>query len=204
MQVQLLWQKWPAEASTWLAPVQQLQQQQEQVTMQHATSSCSCSVRWLSRLFCINVIIVAAGSAGCRYLKLIDSWIEKFGDIFPYLICCPLPVARCSCNAYSLARFLQLPLSRRRDMQKLEKMFSGTWPGALLLYIVHNFSPSPTAHPPPQNMLATLRLLSLLRVMLPNVFWLINVSHSTSSLSSSVTICVSFDMRSKDTHGRVV
>lgn len=30
-------------------------------------------LRWLSRLFCINVIIVAAGSAGCRYLKLIDS-----------------------------------------------------------------------------------------------------------------------------------
>lgn len=74
-----------------------------------------------------------------------------------------------------------------------------------LVYIVHNFSPSPAAHPL-QNMLATLRLLSLLRVMLPNVFWLINVSRSTSSLSlsSSVTICVSFDMRSRDTHGRAV
>lgn len=57
----------------------QLQQQQ---LLQEQVSNMLPLLRWLSRLFCINVIIVAAadagsdsgsGSAGCRYLKLIDS-----------------------------------------------------------------------------------------------------------------------------------
>lgn len=78
-------------------------------------------------LFCINVIIVAAVAqqqAGDRrrkhagvgiesqesrvwtghYLKLIDSWIEKFGDISPYLICCCRALVLCkickNCGKY--------------------------------------------------------------------------------------------------------
>lgn len=77
------------KASAWLAPPRPAPAATAGATVAAGAGQQHVALlRWLSRLFCINVIIVAAadagsdadagsgsgsGSAGCRYLKLIDS-----------------------------------------------------------------------------------------------------------------------------------